>query len=401
MQSVQFKKLSECKRAMTIIVGAGIAGLWLADYLLAHGDDVLVLERNERIGGRIWTSKDGFEIGAGRIQTTHVRAGALVDTFGLKKIPLAHGSWWMDSDTRTLKKNPFDALWDAIGPRISQLSPDILASHTLRELLVQILGQMGADDILLKFPYRGEVDVMRADVALRALGFNTGTFYVVREGLSAIVDGLAARIGHSRIQTGVDVVRVVQNKNTWSVITRSGHTRTTTRLVLAIPVDALRLLVREMVPKHLQSAPLIRIYARFPHIDWLKGRIVTDSPLRYIIPVRPDNGLVMISYTDGRDAEGWIHLLEKDGKDVLTRRIQTEVSKLFPDAPKPIWVRAYPWKEGCTYWGPKSTPAQLNPRPGLFLCGESLSSEHQAWVEGALETAESVADAILNRARLD
>jgi len=371
---------------MTIIVGAGIAGLWLADHLLAQGDDVIVLERNERMGGRIWTSEDGYEIGAGRIQTTHVRAGALIDQFGLERIPLAHGSLWMDSKTRTLINNPFDALWSAIGPRVAHLSPSVLATHTLRQLLVRILGRKAADDILLKFPYRGEVDVMRADVALRALNFNKGDFYVVRGGLSAIVDGLVARIGRSRIQTGVDIVRVVQHKNAWSVITRAGHTLSTTRLVLAIPVDALRRLVNDVVPRNLQSVPLVRIYARFPHTDWLKGRIVTDSPLRYIIPIRP--GLVMISYTDGIDTVGWMA-----GGGL---RIRAEVAKLFPDAPKPMWVRAYPWKEGCTYWTPANTVArcELNPRPGLYLCGESLSSGHQAWIEGALETAEAVAKAI-------
>ena len=37
-----------------IIIGAGISGLAAADYLIDHGNEVLVLEARDRIGGRIW-----------------------------------------------------------------------------------------------------------------------------------------------------------------------------------------------------------------------------------------------------------------------------------------------------------------------------------------------------------
>ena len=38
-----------------IIIGAGISGLAAADYLIDHGNEVLVLEARDRIGGRIWS----------------------------------------------------------------------------------------------------------------------------------------------------------------------------------------------------------------------------------------------------------------------------------------------------------------------------------------------------------
>jgi phytoene dehydrogenase-like protein len=41
-----------------IIIGAGIAGLAAATELLKYGADVLILESNNRIGGRICKSSD-------------------------------------------------------------------------------------------------------------------------------------------------------------------------------------------------------------------------------------------------------------------------------------------------------------------------------------------------------
>lgn len=39
-----------------VIIGAGLTGLAAAQELSSHGQDVLVLEARDRIGGRIWTS---------------------------------------------------------------------------------------------------------------------------------------------------------------------------------------------------------------------------------------------------------------------------------------------------------------------------------------------------------
>ena len=56
-----------------IIIGAGISGLAAADYLIDDGNDVLVLEARDRIGGRIWSySWNGVTIeeGANWIHTS-------------------------------------------------------------------------------------------------------------------------------------------------------------------------------------------------------------------------------------------------------------------------------------------------------------------------------------------
>lgn len=48
-----------------IVVGAGISGLAAARRLCAAGLRVLVVEGQERVGGRIWTERTGMNAEAG------------------------------------------------------------------------------------------------------------------------------------------------------------------------------------------------------------------------------------------------------------------------------------------------------------------------------------------------
>lgn len=73
-----------------LILGAGVAGLTAAHELKKAGYEVTLLEGRERIGGRVWSVREGFEdgmfaeIGAVRIASTHQRVLAYVDELGLE-----------------------------------------------------------------------------------------------------------------------------------------------------------------------------------------------------------------------------------------------------------------------------------------------------------------------------
>jgi monoamine oxidase len=75
------------READVIIVGAGLSGLVAAREVLDAGREPLVLEADERIGGRILTEEvDGvpLELGAQWIGDTHQRMEALAEEIGVK-----------------------------------------------------------------------------------------------------------------------------------------------------------------------------------------------------------------------------------------------------------------------------------------------------------------------------
>ncbi len=73
-----------------LVLGAGLAGLSAAYELQQLGYEVTILEVRERVGGRVWTKRDGFEdgqyaeIGAVRIPDVHDRTLAYCDMLGLE-----------------------------------------------------------------------------------------------------------------------------------------------------------------------------------------------------------------------------------------------------------------------------------------------------------------------------
>jgi len=373
----------------TIIVGGGLAGLWLAEQLAKRGDRVTLFEK-DRLGGRIITSAaNGYEIGAARIASTHRRVLALVRRFGLTTYTHSRGSRWMSLRGDSYE-NDFSEIWAAVLRLIRQLDPDVLATHTLRELADRILGPKLTESILQKFPYRAETETLRADLGILTFdGDMAGStkFMGVVGGLSQIIKGLAAgcRAAGVRIRIAT-VVDIIGN----AAVLADGSSVVADRVVLALPVTALRKMscTRDLpLLRRIAMKPLTRVYASTTLR--LKERVVTDSPLRFIIPIRDD--VVMISYVESQDTKPLLGLTG----DALVRRLTTEVRRLFPGT-EIAWAKAYEWHEGCSYWLPgRYDPAEASVAAydvaGVHLCGESFSL-HQAWMEGALDHAAGLLD---------
>lgn len=393
-----------------VVVGAGLAGLSMAEGLLKKGYKVIVLERYPNVGGRVVTQRDPYqyEVGAGRIFRTHARVHALIRRFGLRTYPIGTEMGWMPKGG-PLIPNPFGVWFAECTTALKKRTQRVLATHTLGQLIPRKFRSH-----LKQYPYWAELHMMRADLALPLFEAKAemGTYegYVgIQEGIDALTSKLREAVvaAGGLVLTRYRVEDVRKVGSLWELVGTYGKKAEAQpfqiwaeRVVLATcrcSLGDFTALKGAPLLKQLQTSPLIRIYAAYPAVKgrvWFEDlpKLTTDSTLRFIIPIDPKKGLIMISYTDGPDTDVWRSL---DG-EALKTAIQKEVRALFPDRhiPDPVYLKKHDWPSGCTYWVPtgvaydlkKAQYEAMHPAKRLWIVGESVSFQ-QGWMEGALETA--------------
>jgi len=399
-----------------LIVGAGIAGLHCA-MRLSEGftNTIAIAEAYNYVGGRCFTYRNPslhleWEAGAGRIHASHKLITNYVNKYKLTKIPISAEEAWISSEQKEIQYNSWGDISDFIISILSHLPYIVLARYTVEELLYKVYGEPESKNLLKHFPYRSELNTMRADLALKSLKGEMGSeggFYVVKEGLDTLMKHMRATLEGRGVKFLLNHRLSAIEKHTNPILCKFANTTLRAeKVILAVHSDALKQINPfQNLPalKYLKMQPLLRTYAVYPKPAWFEAlpKMVTDSPLRFIIPVRPDKGIIMSSYTDAENTRPWARILDAEGESSLGKKILKETRELFPDLhiPRPTFFKAHLWKHGCTYWTPglynvtEISEKMLRPLPSMwqnvYACGESYS-EKQAWIEGALEHSEKL-----------
>ena len=412
----------------TIIIGAGIAGLTVANELAKKGERVLLLEKYNALGGRIATYRDAklkiqYEIGAGRIHKDHKRVHALIKKYKLHSYPISMEGALYKTETSESVLNSFPSFFEPIAKLLLKLPKSVLQTHTISELMEDLPNAF--KQMLIKYPYYSEIHTMRADLALQTF-VDDGTmrsdgvndFVGIVEGIDSLTDHLAKECEKNGVVIArrhkVQDIKPIQS-NMYIVAGQSGKKEeeedfeyVCNRVIVATcrctAGDFAGLKDIDVFAK-LATEPLVRIYAIYPKESngkvWFANimdshKVVSNNELRYVIPIDEKKGLIMISYTDGKDTDIW-RKLEKD-QPKLESKINQCVYDLFGVKTKPTFLKAHVWPSGCTYWKPghydpiEESNKSLTPLKefsNLHLVGESYST-NQAWIERALEQAEKL-----------
>ena len=272
-----------------LVAGAGLAGLTAAYDLAAMGAAVTVIEARDRLGGRVWTIRDGFadrqhaEAGGDMIDESQHEIRQLADTLGLKLSRILRGGFGYARPDTVPQDRPRivngSALrgWDQLAKRLD--------GHAERYQLAERRWDSPITADLARRSVAQWLDEERADSELRATATGLRGFFLADPeelSLLALVDqfagsdqpgsaamfriaggndrlpaALAARLG-GRIQLGTELVAVSVRGQSVHSILKHGRTSaplTSDYLVLALPASVLRRVpITPALPAHQHEA---------------------------------------------------------------------------------------------------------------------------------------------------
>ena len=413
-----------------VIIGGGIGGLYCAEKLVQkykNTKKILLLDERTYFGGRLITNKRPiYEIGAARFNNNHKLLLKLINKYKLHKIKL---SPIVDYIYKTNNKviyykyanKTFDMIIKNIIIESRKYKKEELMKITLKQFIDMISETTKLSEKLIHvFGYNSEITKMNAYDSLRSFDedFTNNNFYVLKEGYSNLCDAMVTKnkdnvdykLNHKvdNIKKGDNIFEIIgTNKKT-----NKNYIFNSKKIIIAVKSEQLRQfnLLKPVFPylKCLYNAPLLRIYAKYPtNKDTKKAwfcdlpRLTTNSFLRHIIPIDPNSGLIMISYTDGTDTN--IFLQDKTKQKLkddktIKNMIQDELKIILPNynIPQPTYFKTHMWNVGAHHWKPNCNSKQIynqvkNPLKDVYIIGEAFSQK-QAWVEGSLETVEDIID---------
>lgn len=388
-----------------IIIGGGISGIYTS-LLLSKSNNVLLLDDREYWGGRINTNiEPKYEIGAARFSNKHIILNKLINKYKLKKVKLNNNIDYIDKNSCRLIRNVnkvIDKYFELLIEKAEQFEKTTLINMSLYEFMRTFNTKEQCDSIINMFGYYSEIKMTNAYDALNnfKLDFVNRNYYVLESGLSELIMCMIRDMNNNGgiCKNNEKVTDVIDCDNHFNVKTLKNEYNSK-KIVFAIKGYQIKEfnLLRPIhyLCKSIYSSELLRIYAIYDNI-WFSNirRTTTNSFLRQIIPIDYEKGLIMVSYTDGKD----VNIFKKNNKLMSDSKIKSiitkELRRLFGDVPFPKYFKVHYWKMGAHHWKPKNNSDEisnivLNPLNKVYICGESYSKK-QAWIEGALETSEQI-----------
>ncbi len=413
-----------------LIVGGGISGLAASERLRAAGFSTVILEARNRLGGRVWTDANGFDLGASWI---HGRKGnplmALVQGSKAGTFAFDYENQWrysasgevddaasasIDRDFENLQKiivraqgkaSPATALSTVVDAELSKM--DGFRRVGLRYAVnSQIVHEYAADPNALSLRFYDEGSEQAGGDLLIPGGY--------RQLLGALGTPEDVRLDH--------VVKKIAWEGQQVTVETSQGPITGEAAIVTLPLGVLQsgkvAFAPELPSGHRQAigrlgfGTLNKLFLRFPRIAWPKEPhlfgFVGDGWWEEWVNFAPVNGQpVLLGFNAGAIGKQAEKLSDRDLAESAMRVLRSMFGKSLP---APTQVVATRWASdpfaGGSYssYAPGSSPQDrrtlVSPvSPRLIFAGEACSLDHPATVHGALSSGRQAAESLIQQLR--
>ena len=414
--------------ADVLVIGAGMAGVTAARECAHAGLDVVVVEAQDRIGGRINTARDfcdhPVEQGAEFVHTAEADTWPEVRAAGLETIRCNPADGYLMSIGGARSPELFsDPSLARMGDLLTEVErwdgPDITAAELVASKSLEGVARVMADQMLTIHPL-GDADQLglhglRDD---RVVDLERGCDWRVAAGYDSlprhIAEGLDVRLGWeaTSVRWSADAV---------TVVSVAGEELAARAVVCTLPVGVLKAGAVRFEPdlpatkwralNGLEMGPVLKILYRFDEPFWPDDLTMLgcDGPIRlYWTPLYGRDGApaVLTAYVSGHRARALSAMTEAEAAAVGL----ADLDRLFPDARPSRGVQEYRRIDWCTnrftrggysfvrVGGAGSRAALAAPDTGaLFWAGDGTSTTtiaavvHAAYASGRRAAGEVTA----------
>ena len=431
-------------------MGAGLAGLTAAHDLERAGAEVTVLEARDRIGGRVYTLRDGFaegqhvEMGADLIEEDQTDLLNLIEEFELEKVRILRAGWGFYGTTRSGRgtvraPRVFEEACRLLEPEIAAYktadsrSDSAVAAWLGRQSVADWLERVKADTELAAGirGLRGFFLADPEDLSLLPLveQFASGEapgearMYRLRDGNDTLPDALARAL-RGRILLEAPVSAVSQSGRGVRVIVQGRRARrqlTASFVVLAMPAVTLRRIgftprlpvEQKRAIAALRYGRATRVVLQFASRFWKRpGRPAaygSDQPTGAVWDGNEQQSRgpgILTLLAGGRASIDIRRIIDAGGWPALLRAL----SWLGPVSPL-ITARRLTWEDerwsggGYAVFDPSFDPADRawlsRPFGRAVFAGEHTSLRWQGYMNGAVESGHRAAIEVAVMAGLD
>src|SRR5260221_2314204 len=335
------------EKETVIIVGGGIAGLVAAKELANHYN-IILIEADERLGGRIHSFREenfftiieaGSEFIHGKLkETLH-----LLKKAGIEYIPVK-GRMYRKEKGRWNEQHDFIEGWDELLHKMKNIKNDM----TMYDFLEKYYGQEDKSDLRRHaIAFAEGFDV--ADIKKVSLKFlynewshEEGITYRIPQGYGALINYLAAECKKKgcRIIAGEPVKQIDWEKNSVTVYTANGKKYDGQKVVVTVPVSILQ---KALGPASINFTPpldeyvnaarqtgygtVIKVILQFKKALWKKdtGFIFSDEIFPAWWTQLPNPVPLLTGWVGGSKAE----LLSDEKDEALLQKAFISVANIF------------------------------------------------------------------------